>query len=129
MQRQTLALRHRIGGIGGGLQRGGRIGVVATAFGLAPPVVARRHLRNGGLLAASKVTDIKAMDINVAVSIDLMTHPGTIEARAIKHICLVGNNRADGSMNPRGDSRNVVIPVQRLRRCRWRSGHWPRLEG
>jgi hypothetical protein len=34
------------------------------------------------------------MDINVAVSIDLMTHPGTIEARAIKHICLVGNTHA-----------------------------------
>ncbi|MEO8784577.1 MAG: hypothetical protein ABI404_21830 [Bradyrhizobium sp.] len=34
------------------------------------------------------------MDINVAVSIDLMTHPGTIEAHAIKHIWLVGNTHA-----------------------------------
>jgi hypothetical protein len=67
---------------------GGRIGVVATAFGLAPAVV-------GGVVCAW--TDCgaeapKAMDINVAVSIDLMTHPGTIEAHAIKHIWLVGNN-------------------------------------
>ncbi|MTV17433.1 hypothetical protein FDV58_11950 [Bradyrhizobium elkanii] len=36
--------------------------------------------------------------INVAESTDLMTNPGemtdTIDVRAIKHICLVGNNRA-----------------------------------
>jgi hypothetical protein len=40
-----------------------------------------------------------ATNINVAVSIDLMTSPegqsvGVIDARAIKHICLVGNNCA-----------------------------------
>jgi hypothetical protein len=37
------------------------------------------------------------MNINVAVSIDLMTSPegfGAIDVPAIKHICLVGNNRA-----------------------------------
>jgi hypothetical protein len=31
--------------------------------------------------------------IHVAVSTDLMTNPGVIDVPAIKHICLVGNNR------------------------------------
>jgi hypothetical protein len=68
--------------------------VVATAFGLAPPVVGAVICAKADGWAAPKITDIEAMDINVAVSIDLMTHPGTIEARAIKHICLVGNTHA-----------------------------------
>jgi hypothetical protein len=72
---------------------GGRIGVVATAFGLAPPVVGAVFCANADGRVAPKVIDIRDIDINVAVSIDLMTRPGAIEARAIKHICLVGNNR------------------------------------
>jgi hypothetical protein len=51
------------------------------------------------------------MDVNVAVSIDLMTHSGTIEAGAIKHICLVGNTRlmvqgAFGAMGMPSSPRN-----------------------
>jgi hypothetical protein len=77
----------------GACNAGGRIGVVAAAFGFAPPALGAVIWAKAAGWAAPKVTDIKATDINVAVSIDLMTHPGTIEARPIKHICLVGNNR------------------------------------
>jgi hypothetical protein len=34
------------------------------------------------------------MNVNVAASIDLMTNPESIDVPSIKHICLVGNNRA-----------------------------------
>jgi hypothetical protein len=81
---------------------------VATAFGLAPPVVGAVICAKADDWAAPKVAGIRATDINVAVSIDLMTHPGTIEARAIKHICLVGNNRVmvQGTFGAIGECRH-----------------------
>ena len=85
--RQPLGLRHGVGGIGGGLQSGGRIGTVATVFGLVPAVV-------GDVICACADVPADQPNINVAVSIDLMRNPGAIDVRAIKHICLVGNTRA-----------------------------------
>ncbi|WP_157113665.1 hypothetical protein [Bradyrhizobium embrapense] len=45
-----------------------------------------------------------AATINVAESTNLMTNPGemtdTIDVHAIKHICLVGNNRAPVQASP-----------------------------
>jgi hypothetical protein len=63
---------------------------VVTGFGLAPAV-------DGAVICAW--TDVPAAknavtNINVAASIDLMTNPGSIDVPTIKHICLVGNNRA-----------------------------------
>jgi hypothetical protein len=49
----------------------------------------------------TKTVDNKVVEINVAVSIDLMTNPVAIEARAIKHICLGRQNPHDGSRNSR----------------------------
>src|SRR5271170_6505478 len=63
------------------------IGFVATGLALVPAAV-------GAVVCASASCGqmaARAADINVAVSIDLMTDPGAIEACAIKHICLVGN--------------------------------------
>jgi hypothetical protein len=60
--------------------------MVVTGFGLVPTVA-------GGVSWAWADAPA-AMNINVAVSIDLMTSLGSIEARAIKHICLVGNRDA-----------------------------------
>jgi hypothetical protein len=61
----------------------GRIGVVATVLGLALAVV-------GAVICASAGSRAKAANINVAVSIVLMTNlmmnSGSIEARLIKHI-------------------------------------------
>ena len=49
---------------------GGRIGTVATVFGLLPAV-------DGAVICAcAGAPKTKAMNINVAVSIDLMTNPG-----------------------------------------------------
>src|SRR5882672_12643823 len=76
--------------VSAGVCSAGRIGTVATGFGLAPNV-------DGAVICAW--TDVPAArnavkNINVAASIDLMTNPGSIDVPAIKHICLVGNNRA-----------------------------------
>src|SRR5262249_37784182 len=57
---------------------------LARALGLAPPV-------DGAPICASAETPA-AMNIKVAVSHDLMTNPGEIERKGLKHICLVGNN-------------------------------------
>ncbi len=51
----------------------------ATGFGFAPAV-------EGGVSWAWAADSPEATNINVAVSIDLMTNPGSIEACAIKHI-------------------------------------------
>ena len=72
--------------VSAGVCKAGRTGTVATAFGLVPGV-------DGGIICAWTEAPV-ATNINVAASIDLMTNPGSIEARAIKHICLVGNNRS-----------------------------------
>src|ERR1700738_1708297 len=73
-----------------GVCSAGRLGTVVTGLGLAPAV-------DGAVICAG--TEVPAarnavMQINVAVSIDLMTNPGSIDVAAIKHICLVSNNRA-----------------------------------
>jgi hypothetical protein len=44
--------------------------------------------------AAKNAVKNAVTNINVAASIDLMTNPGSIDVPTIKHICLVGNNRA-----------------------------------
>ena len=76
--------------------------MVVTGLGLVPAV-------DGGVNWACaddpRLAKIAAVTINVAESTDLMTNPrelgntggnigAIIEVRAIKHICLVGNNRA-----------------------------------
>src|ERR1700731_2797795 len=60
-----------------GVCRGGRIGTVATCFGLAPAV-------EGAVICALAEAPA-ATNINVAVSIDLMRSLGAIDASAIKH--------------------------------------------
>src|ERR1700676_5812921 len=72
--------------VSAGVGKAGRIGTVATGFGLAPAV-------DGAVICAWAEAPA-ATNINVAVSIDLMTSLGSIEERAIKHICLVGNRDA-----------------------------------
>src|SRR5580700_6041159 len=72
--------------VSAGVCKAGRTGTVATTFGLAPAV-------DGGVICACAEVPA-ATNINVAVSIDLMTNLGSIEAAAIKHICLVGNRDA-----------------------------------
>jgi hypothetical protein len=71
---------------------------VATGFGLAPAV-------DGAVICACTDVAVRnaVKNINVAASIDLMTNPGSIDVPAIKHICLVGNNRAlvQGTPAPR----------------------------
>ena len=70
LDRETLGLRHRVGGIGGGLQRGAdRNG--RDRFGLVPPV-------DGAVICACAEAPA-ATNINVAVSIDLMTSLGVID--------------------------------------------------
>jgi hypothetical protein len=73
---------------------GGRIGTVATVFGLVPAV-------EGAVICAladPPVAKNIVMNIKVAASHDLMTNPGgdreVIEYSQFKHICLVGNRRA-----------------------------------
>ena len=72
--------------VSAGVCRAGRIGTVVTGFGLAPAVA-------GGVICAWADAPA-ATNINVAASIDLMTSLRSIEVRAIKHICLVGNRDA-----------------------------------
>jgi hypothetical protein len=50
--------------------------------------------------------------IHVAVSTDLMTNPGVIDVPAIKHICLVGNNRpwVQGTMTAKLKSKETPAP-------------------
>src|ERR1700731_1424032 len=71
--------------VSAGVCRAGRIGTVATGFGL-------KSGRDGAVICAWAEAP-EATNINVAVSIDLMRSLGAIDALAIKHICLVGNNR------------------------------------
>jgi hypothetical protein len=75
--------------VSAGVCSAGRIGTVATGFGLTPGMAAVPDIC--ALAGAPAATNI-----NVAVSIDLMTNPGghcgVIDVQAIKHICLVGNN-------------------------------------
>ncbi len=78
--------------VSSGFCSAGRIGIVVTSFGLAPTV-------EGGVICACAETpenaSAAAAIINVAECTDLMTNPGrVIDAQPIKHICLVGNNRA-----------------------------------
>jgi hypothetical protein len=72
--------------VSAGVCRAGRIGTVATGFGLVPAV-------DGGVICAWADAPA-ATNINVAASIDLMTSLGSIEARTIEHICLVGDRDA-----------------------------------
>src|SRR3984893_10882228 len=72
--------------VSAGVCKAGRIGTVATCFGLAPAV-------DGAVICAFAEAPA-ATNINVAVSIDLMTSLRSIEVREIKHICLVGNRDA-----------------------------------
>src|SRR6478752_9009422 len=97
--------------VSAGVCKAGRIGTVATGFGLAPAV-------DGAVICALTGAPA-AMNINVAVSIDLMTSLRSIEARATKHICLVGDSRRRVQQND-GNSRH----------CEERSEeaiHWRRL--
>src|ERR1700686_2599846 len=71
--------------VSAGVCKAGRIGTVATVFGLVPTVV-------GAVICACAEAPAAA-NINVAVSIDLMRSLGVIDVPGIKHICLVGNNR------------------------------------
>ena len=88
--------------VSSGFCKAGRIGMVVTGLGLVPAV-------DGGVNWACadgpRLAKIAAVTINVAESTDLMTNPrelgntggnigAIIEVRAIKHICLVGNNCA-----------------------------------
>src|SRR5712671_6860073 len=73
--------------VSAGVCRAGRIGTVVTGFGLTPVTAAVPDIWAWAEAPA-------ATNINVAVSIDLMTNLGSIEARAIKHICLVGDRDA-----------------------------------
>jgi hypothetical protein len=57
---------------------------VAAGFGLTPAA--------DGVGVCAWAQAPAATNINVAVSIDLMTNLGVIDLLAIKHICLVGNN-------------------------------------
>jgi hypothetical protein len=61
--------------------------MVATGFGLTPVTAAVPDICAWAEAPA-------ATNINVAVSIDLMTSLGSNDARAIKHIRLVGNRDA-----------------------------------
>src|ERR1700688_233986 len=72
--------------VSAGVCKAGRIGMVATCFGLAPAV--------DGAVIWAWADAPAATNINVAVSIDLMTSLGSIEERATKHICLVGDRDA-----------------------------------
>ena len=76
--------------VSSGFCSAGRTGTVVTTFGFAPAVA-------GGVIWASADAVI-VTTINVAESTDLMTNPGgywkAIDVKPIKHICLVGNNRA-----------------------------------
>src|SRR5450432_77666 len=79
-----------------GVCSAGRIGMVATGFGLGPRVV--------GAVICAVAEAPAATNINVAVSIDLMRSLGVIAEPAIKHICLVGNNRSRvQQMTPRAE--------------------------
>src|SRR5258708_17723508 len=71
--------------VSAGVCKAGRIGTVATCFGLAPAV-------DGAVICALAGAAV-ATNINVAVSIDLMTSLKSIEECATKHICLVGDSR------------------------------------
>ena len=76
---------------------------MATAFGLVPAV-------DGGVICALACAPA-ATNINVAVSIDLMRSLGVIEESAIKHICLVGNNRPGvQQMTAKPQCRDITLP-------------------
>src|ERR1700730_15037590 len=71
--------------VSAGVCKAGRIGTVATGVGLTPATDAVPDIWAWAAAPA-------ATHINVAVSTDLMRSLGSIEERAIKHICLVANN-------------------------------------
>jgi hypothetical protein len=84
--------------VSSGFCSAGRIGIVVTGFALAPAV-------EGGVICAraSEAEKPAAAIINVAESTNLMNKSRTmpewnrgalIDVPPIKHICLVGNNRA-----------------------------------
>src|SRR5882672_5534159 len=84
--------------VSSGFCSAGRIGIVVTTFGFEPTVAGAVICACADAPIAKTVNKI----INVAVSIDLMTNPNgntgnteaIIDVRPIKHICLVGTNRA-----------------------------------
>jgi hypothetical protein len=86
--------------VSAGVCSAGRIGAVATGFGLTPGMAAVPDIC--ALAGAAAATNI-----NVAVSIDLMTNPGVIDVEAIKHICLVGNSRAGVQGTPPDEDRSA----------------------
>src|SRR6476661_1045018 len=71
--------------VSAGLCKAGRTRTVATGFGLAPVV-------DGAVICAWAEAP-EAININVAVSIDLMTSLRSLKSAQLKHICLVGHNR------------------------------------
>src|SRR5262249_16589837 len=83
---------------------GGRIGTVATAFGLAPAV------DRPGLLAPA--VPQAAMNIKVAASHDLMTNPRVIDYSRFKHICLVGDRWT--VVHGKADRTTVVIASEAI---------------
>jgi hypothetical protein len=67
--------------------------MVVTGLGLSP--AAAGGVVNWACADDPKTAKVAAATIKVAESTDLMTNPGrVIDAKPIKHICLVGNNRA-----------------------------------
>ena len=90
--------------VSAGVCKAGRTGTVVTGFGLVPAV-------DGGVICAWADAAV-AMNINVAASIDLMTSLGSIEACAIKHICLVGNN---GGAMVQGHETGITSAVSEAR--------------
>jgi hypothetical protein len=76
--------------VSAGLCKAGRIGTVATGFGLAGVV--------DGAVICAWAEALEATNINVAVSTDLMTSLESLKSAQFKHICLVGHN-SRGSAN------------------------------
>src|SRR5258708_38632713 len=70
--------------VSAGLCKAGRIGTVATRFGLAPVV--------DGAVICAWAEALEVTNINVAVSTDLMTSLKSLKSAQFKHICLVGHN-------------------------------------
>jgi hypothetical protein len=79
----------------------GRAGAVAAGFGFAAA---------GGVGVCAWAQAPAATNINVAVSIDLMTNLGVIDVPAIKHICLVGNNRSGVQASTLPDDQETTAP-------------------
>ncbi len=93
LQRLTLSQRHRVGGVGRGLQRGPDRGC-RHRLGLGARRGRRRHLPMGGFRGECP-QDHKYRGHEHQCCCQHRSHdtPGAIDARAIKHICLVGDSR------------------------------------